>query len=152
MASVRTVGVLGVFRVVCSVHGAGGCTRTWAPGIGGAQRDAQAAVDVGATTFGIARWQDRGLGDSTVARAGFHSSITRTYTTPYGVACANRISGPGRARARPWLEGSYSESVARRQSPFRSHLLPADLNLIFAVYRRTIFCHWAEPSHLFLNR
>ncbi len=41
-------------------------------------RDAQAAVDVGATTFGIARSQDRGLGDSTVARAGFHSSITRT--------------------------------------------------------------------------
>ena len=86
------------------VHRAGGCTRTWAPGIGGAQRDAQAAVDVGATTFGIARSQDRGLGDSTVARAGFHSSITRTYITPYGVACANRISGPGRARARPWLE------------------------------------------------
>ncbi len=60
------------------VHTAGGCTRTWAPGIGGALRDAQAAVDVGATTFGIARWQDRGLGDSTVARAGFHSSISRT--------------------------------------------------------------------------
>ena len=59
------------------VHRAGGCTRTWATGIGGALRDAQAAVDVGATTFGIARWQDRGLGDSTVARAGFHSSISR---------------------------------------------------------------------------
>jgi hypothetical protein len=44
------------------VHGAGGCTRTWAPGIGGAPRDAQAAVDVGATTFGIARSQDRGRG------------------------------------------------------------------------------------------
>ena len=81
-----------------------GCTRTWAPGIGGAPRDAQAAVDVGATTFGIARSQDRGLGDSTVARAGFHSSISRTIYHAPGAACAIRISGPGRARARPWLE------------------------------------------------
>ena len=82
-----------MFRVClgCSagwVHRAGVCTRTWAPGIGGAPRDAQAAVDVGATTFGIARSQDRGLGDSTVARAGFHSSISRTiYHAPRGGLC-----------------------------------------------------------------
>jgi hypothetical protein len=78
------------------------------------RKDAQAAVDVGETTFGIARWQDRGLGDSTVARAGFQSSHQSSTAyimmiTPLrgGVACgtcANRISGPGRARARPWLE------------------------------------------------
>ena len=40
------------------------------------------------------------IGDLTVARAGFHSSI---YLALRG-ACASRISGPGRARARPWLE------------------------------------------------
>ncbi len=32
------------------------------------------------------------------------SSISRTIYHAHGAACAIRISGPGRARARPWLE------------------------------------------------
>jgi hypothetical protein len=65
---------------------------------------AQAAVDVGATTFGIARWQDRGLGDSTVARAGFHSSHqSPIYHAPAGwlvLAASAGPEGPGRGRGK----------------------------------------------------
>ena len=54
-----------MFRVVCWLG-----TQSWRlhTDVGTRDRrcatDAQAAVDVGATTFGIARWQDRGLNGS----------------------------------------------------------------------------------------
>ena len=99
----------------------------WAPGIGGAQRDAQAAVDVGATTFGIgqrqrqrwqARWQDR---DSTVARAGFHSSI---YLRPTGRLCKAGSAGPegpGRGRG---LKCGWRTLV--RRTGFKTRLRPLE--------------------------
>jgi hypothetical protein len=57
--------------------------------------DAQPALDVAATTDGIARWQDRGLGDSTVARAGFHSSHQSSiYHAPAGRLVLTGSAGP----------------------------------------------------------
>ncbi len=120
------------------VHGAGGCTRTWAPGSGGAPRDAQAAVDVGATTFGIACSQDRGLGDSTVARAGFRSSISRTiYHALRGGLCYQdqrarkgqgaAVEGPGRGRG--WKCGW--RTLVRRTG-FKTRLRPLEGALEYA--------------------
>ena len=113
------------------VHGAGGCTRTWAPGIGGAPRDAQAAVDVGATTFGIARSQDRGLGDSTVARAGFHSSISRTiYHAPAGRLVLSGSAGPeGPGRGRGW---KFGWRTLVRRTGFKTRLRPLEGALEYA--------------------
>jgi hypothetical protein len=66
--------------------------------------DAQPALDVAATTDGIARWQDRGLGDSTVARAGFHSSHQSSiYHAPAGWLVLAGSAGPeGPGRGRGW--------------------------------------------------
>ena len=119
--------------MVCWVHTAGGGTRTRAPGtrIGGAQRDAQAAVDVRATTFGIGQRQTRSrggnvgrlvgrIGDSTstVARAGFHSSI---YLRPTGRLVQTGSVGlerPGRGRG--WKQSDHDRDHTQAWRPLHT--------------------------------
>jgi len=60
----------------------------------------QAADDVGARIADDVAARIFGLGDATVAGG---LSLVHTYP-PYGALVQSRISGPGRARARPWLE------------------------------------------------
>ena len=96
-----------------------GAHGTWAPGIGGAQRDAQAAVDVGATTFGIgqgqrqrwqARWQDRGLNGSSGGLSLVHIS------RPTGRLCKQdqrARKGQGAAVAGSLEMGGAGEADAR---------------------------------------
>ena len=49
-----------------------------------------------------------GSGDATVAGG---LSLVHTYP-PYGALVQSRISGPGRARARPWLELDFGRVIS----------------------------------------
>jgi hypothetical protein len=89
--------------LVCWVHwhSAGG-TWMWAAGTCRVHRDAEAAGDVGARILGAG--QRRRHGDrpriSTVL-----AGSQRIINFALRGACANKISGPGRARARARLQG-----------------------------------------------
>ena len=87
--------------------------------------DAQPALDVAATTDGIARWQDRGLGDSTVARAGFHSSHQSSiYHAPAGWLVLADSAGPeGPGRGSGWKCGW--RTLVRRTG-FKTRLRPLE--------------------------
>ena len=101
-----------------------GCTRTWAPGIGGAPRDAQAAVDVGARTFGIARWQDLGFGTQRWLGRAFTRPSLVHISRPTGWLVLTGSAGPeGPGRGRGW---KFGWRTLVRRTGFKTRLRPLE--------------------------